>query len=308
MVYAPIVLFVYNRPSHTKRTVEALKNNIFAKFSNLIIYSDGPKNFIDEENVSTVRKYLSVITGFKSIAVKKQKKNIGLANSIISGVSTVIRTYGSVIVLEDDLVTSKYFLQFMNLALDKYKNKKQVISIHGYAYPFTGKNPETYFLKGADCWGWGTWKRGWDLFETNGKKLLRTIQDRKLVNEFTLQGSYDYMSMLKNQIQGNIDSWAVRWLASAIVADKLTLYPGKSLVRNIGFDKSGVHCEKSETYSVGVSKFPVHVGNIAIEENQIMKQKLITFYREHDRTSMLERSLNALLLEVRRSIEQMKGL
>ncbi|MDD4082332.1 MAG: glycosyltransferase [Sphaerochaetaceae bacterium] len=159
MGFAPIVLFVYSRLDHTKRTVEALKNNLLADESNLIIFSDAPKNEKSKKAVEEVRKYIHSIKGFKSVKIIERKNNVGLANSIIDGVTKVVNKYGKIIVLEDDLVTSKYFLNFMNDSLELYKNESKVISISGYTYPVGGL-AETFFIKGTDCWGWATWKRG----------------------------------------------------------------------------------------------------------------------------------------------------
>jgi len=268
MHLSPLVLFVYNRPEHTRQTVEALKNNYLAQASSLIIFSDAAKDEDDKIKVNEVRRYLKTIGGFKNIKIKERDKNYGLAKSIISGVTEIVNNYGKIIVLEDDLITSPYFLKYMNDALDFYKDNQAVISISGYAYPVKVKLPETYFLRGADCWGWATWKRGWDLFETNGKKLLGEIVNKKLSREFDYDNAYPYTKMLKDQIGGRVDSWAIRWHASAFVKNKLTLYPGKSLVKNIGFDSSGTHCSGSTKYDTAISKNPIIVKSMPAAQNK----------------------------------------
>jgi len=169
-------------------------------------------------------------------------------------------------VLEDDLVTSPYFLQYMNDALNLYENDNRVISIHGYCYPIDGL-PETFFLKGADCWGWATWKRGWSLFEQDGSRLISELERRKLVERFDCFGAYDFSGMLKGQIEGRNDSWAIRWYASALLQGKLTLYPGKSLVHNTGNDASGRHCAAIDAFDAALSLSPVQVGDITVEEH-----------------------------------------
>ncbi len=113
-VYAPVVLFVYNRLELTKRTVAALQRNVLAAETDLIVFSDAAKNPKDEFKVNLVRAFISSLTGFRSVSVHLRDVNFGLSNSIIDGVTTVVNEYGSVIVLEDDLITSQYFLQFMN--------------------------------------------------------------------------------------------------------------------------------------------------------------------------------------------------
>jgi len=276
---APIVVFVYNRPWHTKKTVEALKKNKLAKESKLFIFSDGAKNKEAEKEVKKVRAYIKIITGFKSIKIIKRKENFGLAKSTIQGVTKVVNKYGKIIVLDDDLVTSKYFLKFMNEALNLYEKENKVVSIDGYLYPVKNKMPETFFIKGTDCWGWATWKRAWDLFEINGQKLLSKLKARKLEKEFDINGSYPFTKMLKDQIKGKNDSWAIRWRASAFLKDKLTLHPGLSLVQNIGFDSSGTNCPSSDLFKAKISNKPILLKKIPIKQNELALREIEKFYK-----------------------------
>jgi hypothetical protein len=222
-----------------------LKANPLAAQSDLFVFSDGPKNADAAAGVAQVRELLKGLTGFRSVTVAERERNFGLAASIISGVTDIVSRHGAVIVLEDDLVTSPHFLRYMNDALELYRDREEVASIHGYIYPVEGALPETFFLRGADCWGWATWKRAWELFEPDGAKLLARLRDGKLTKAFDRDGSYEYTRMLEDQISGRNDSWAVRWYASAFLADRLTLYPGRSLVQNIGMDALGTHCDVS---------------------------------------------------------------
>jgi Glycosyl transferase family 2 len=241
-IYAPIVLFVYNRPLHTKQTIEALQRNSLAAESELFIYSDAPKNESAISEVARVREYIATVKGFKKVTITEREHNLGLAKSIIDGVTSIVDDYSKVIVLEDDLVTSPYFLQFMNDGLSMYQSDAVVASIHGYVYPIDNTDlPESFFVKGADCWGWATWKRAWSYFESDGGKLLNEIRSRKLERAFDYDGSYPLVKMLKGQIAGKNNSWAIRWYASAYLQGMLTLYPSRSLVRNIGQDCSGTH-------------------------------------------------------------------
>jgi hypothetical protein len=274
---APIALFVYNRPEHTRRTVEALKGNTQAKESVLIVFSDAPKSEAQVEKVREVREYIQHISGFKSVSVVARETNFGLARSIIDGVTMIVNKYGQIIVLEDDIVTSSYFLQFMNDALATYENEEKVISIHGYTLPIPADLPETFFLRDPGCWGWATWKRGWDQFESNGSKLRELIKKAGLVNEFNFSGSSDYLGMLEDQIMGRNDSWAVRWYASAFLLNKLTLYPGISLAQNIGNDGSGQHCGETDQFLVELAVRPVRVGGGAVEENKYVRSELIKY-------------------------------
>jgi len=272
MQLAPIILFTYNRPWHTRQTIEALQKNTLADESKLFIFSDGPKNSHDSVQVQEVRDYLRTVGGFKTVEIIEREGNIGLSKSIISGVTSTIDVYEKVIVLEDDLITSPVFLTYMNDALEMYKNDENVASVHGYVYPIKKQLPDTFFIKGADCWGWATWKRAWDIFEVDGNTLLNELNKRNLQREFNMDNSYPYITMLKDQIRGKNDSWAVRWYASAFLADMVTLYPGSSLVSNIGFDESGTHARYTNALdSEMVSS--IQLQKIAIEENRFAKKE-----------------------------------
>lgn len=281
MQLAPVILFVYNRLEHTKRTINALRKNTLAIDSDLIIFSDGAKESSDSQlKVLKLREYLLTISGFKSVKIVLRPKNYGLSQSIISGVSEVIQEFGQAIILEDDIITSIYFLEYLNQSLEIYRYDDRVISIHGYIYPVRETLPESYFLKGADCQGWATWQRGWDLFEYDGQKLFNKIKARKLVREFNFSGSNPYFKMLKNQILGKNDSWAIRWYASAFLKDKLTLYPGKSLIYNSGFDGSGVHCGDVDNFNKTkeVENVRINLSKIKVEESAEARQAVINYF------------------------------
>lgn len=281
MTCAPVALFVYNRPWHTLQTIKALLANAEASTTPLYVFSDAPKNVAASKAVVEVRLLLHDIAGFSSLSIIERETNFGLARSIIDGVSRVCEEYGRVIVLEDDLVTSPFFLKYMNEGLEKYQDEKRVISIHGYVYPIEQAVQETFFLKGADCWGWATWKRGWELFEPDGKRLLDELKRRKLTYKFDFDGSYPYTKMLQSQIAGKNDSWAVRWYASAFLMDKLTLYPGRSLVKNIGLDGSGTHCSETDDFFGELAECPVSINDIKVEETLSHRQLFAKF---HERT------------------------
>lgn len=279
MTLAPIALFVYNRLWHTQQTVESLQKNELADASDLFVFSDGPKSEADKDKVRAVRNYLKTVEGFRSVTVFEQERNLGLAQSIIAGITDIVGRFGKIIVLEDDIVSSQYFLRFMNEALEYYKDEDKIISIHGYIYPIKSRLPDTFFLRGADCWGWGTWKRGWELFEPDGKRLLNELNARGLTRQFDLDSSYDYTKMLEDQVSGKNDSWAIRWYASAFLKGKLTLYPGKSLVRNTGTDSSGTHCGTSNIFETAVSCERNGINAISIEENIFARKAIIHYFR-----------------------------
>lgn len=267
MNLAPITLFVYNRLVHTRQTVEALKKNISASESDLFIFSDAPRNTEATQAVLQVRDYIANITGFKSVTIIERPINLGLANSIIDGVTSVVNQHGRVIVIEDDLVTSPYFLQYMNDGLNLYEGNEDVASIHGYVYPIDGL-PETFFMRGADCWGWATWKNKWEIFEPDSTKLLNELKRKNLTKSFNLNGAYGFTQMLADQVAGKNSSWAVRWHASAFLCNKYTLHPGKSLVLNIGNDGSGTHCGETDAFSCELCNEVINVSPIVVEDNQ----------------------------------------
>lgn len=278
MEYAPIALFVYKRLWHTQCTVKSLLSNDIASASELYIFSDGP-NDETKMAVAQVRNWLEHIEGFKKVHIIKQTQNLGLAQSIINGVTQLTKQFGKVIVVEDDLMVSPYFLQFMNEGLNVYQNDKEVASIHGYALPIKEAMPETYFLRGADCWGWATWKRAWDYFESDGNKLLTTLSKQKLQNEFDFQGTQPNIQMLKNQIKGKNNSWAIRWHASAFIQKMYTLYPGKSLVRNIGLDNSGEHCTSNLGLEVQLTDKAIELKRLPIEKNQKAYHAYVKYFK-----------------------------
>lgn len=267
MGLAPIVLFVYNRFDHTRRTVQALQNNVLAKDSKLIVYADAAKNSEAEGQVIAVRDYLKTIDGFLAVDIRHRYTNLGFNQNIITGVSEVVNEYGKIIVVEDDLVTSQWFLSYMNDALERYEQDNKVACIHGYLLPVKRQLKEAFFLKGADCWGWATWKRAWDLFEDDAAVLLSEIKTLRLQYEFEFNGTYPYVKMLEGEGNGKNASWDVRWYASAFLQNKLTLYPGTSLVNNIGHDNSGSNCGETQTYEVSIGQNKVDVST-AVEVDQ----------------------------------------
>lgn len=275
---SPIALFVYNRPEHTRKTVEALRANTLAAESELYIFSDGAKGAGDADSVKQVRDYIRTVGGFKKIGITERSENWGLSKSIISGVTEIVNKYGKVTVLEDDLVTSPHFLKYMNDGLDAYENESRVASIHGFVYPIKEILPETFFLRGADCWGWATWRRAWNMFEPDGKKLLAELEAKKLIDAFDFGNARGFSAMLKRQIAGENDSWAIRWHTSAFLADKLTLYPGRTLVDNIG-QGDGTHKGNVLFRHAFDDHRPVKVGKIAIEENREAWSAFARFFK-----------------------------
>ncbi len=238
---APIALFVYNRPEHTRRTLDALAANPLASRSDLIICADGPKDARDAALVKEVRKIAGAVTGFKRVRIESKERNIGLANSIIAGVSDICESSGRVIVLEDDLVVAPQFLDYMNAGLDRYAGSPQVYQLSGYLFPGCEGEGRPRFLPLTTTWGWATWARAWKSMDKEASAVVLLRSDPEFRNRFDLNGAYDYSGMVEQQLRGAIDSWGVRWYLSVFARGGLTLYPGSSLVENIGFDGSGTH-------------------------------------------------------------------
>jgi hypothetical protein len=283
-MHAPIVLFTYARPDHTRRTVDSLLCNPEAIEHELIVFSDAAGTKDKQPAVEAVRAYLTSISGFRSVTIHHRPSNFGLAKSIIGGVTQVLVEHERVIVLEDDLVTSPHFLAYMNEALDRFASDERVISIHGYVYPVQQTLPEAFFLPGADCWGWATWRRGWDIFNADGQALLDELKRRGQRKEFDFNGAYGYSTMLEGQIEGLNNSWAVRWYASAFLAGKLTLYPGRSLVHNIGNDGSGTHCGDGTSHNATLSATPINLGGLEVKPSALGQDAFQSFFRMSQET------------------------
>lgn len=276
---APIVLFVYNRPRHTERTLNSLSKNILAKKSNLFIYCDGPKINEEDQNIlSAIRDTRLVVkkeNRFKSVKVFCSEVNKGLADSIIDGVSEIVGQYGKIIVLEDDLITSSGFLKYMNDALEMYKDEKKVMHISGYCFPIKNKMPSTFFLKPATCWGWATWENSWIHFKKAPSKQISEIEKIDGWKEFTFNYSYrSYKDQLFQNKSNKINTWAIFWYASIFLKGGICLHPYPSLVQNIGTDGSGKNF-KSKSKDFDHFKWAELTENIKVERIQklIVKKK-----------------------------------
>jgi hypothetical protein len=276
---APIALFAYQRPDHTKQVLDSLLRNAEAPETDLIVFVDGPRQETYRPLTEAVGQVFEGLSGFKSVTVNRSPINLGLSNSITQGVTAVVEQFGKVVVVEDDIVVSRYFLEYMNTGLELYQRDENVASIHGYRYPVSKSLPATYFLRGADCWGWATWARAWAAYQSNGAELLASLLSSGEVSDFDFAGSAGYTRMLQGQIEGKNDSWAVRWYASAFLSGMLTLYPGESLVRNIGMDGSGEHCGKSEAFDSNLSDDPVQLLRIEVAESPDARALFTEYFR-----------------------------
>lgn len=282
---APILLFAYNRPRHLQHTVEALAHNPLAQESELFVFSDGARTEDDREDVELVRSYIHTIEGFKTVHRIERDRNYGLAANIIDGVTDIVNRYGRVIVLEDDLVTAPGFLQFMNDALDTYADEPRVGHIQAYDFTQNPRLPETFLIKFTGSWGWATWQRAWQHFNPDGQYLLNELHHRHLTRRFDFNGKYGFTRMLRRQVEGKNNSWAIRWNASLFLQDILSLNVGRSLVQNEGFDGSGTHCGADHLYEARLYKERLRVEKISPVTENLEARKI--FERYYARTNSL---------------------
>ncbi|WP_291592787.1 glycosyltransferase [Bacteroides sp.] len=279
MTPAPILLFVYNRPEHVRQCIASLQANELAAQSPLFIYSDAAKTPESREGVEQTRQFIRDIDGFASVTIIEREQNWGLARSIIDGVTTQVNHFGRVIVMEDDLIAAPYFLQFMNDALETYKDEPRVGHIQGCDFTQDTSLPDTFLIKWTGSWGWGTWDRAWKLFNPNGKELLQQLEERNLTHRFDFNSTYGYTRMLRRQIEGKNNSWAIRWNASLFLADILSLNAGRSLIRNTGFDGSGTNCGGGGLYDSTLWLNPLPVEKLSpIEENEKAREAFVRYY------------------------------
>lgn len=285
MSVAPIVLNVYKRPVHTKETLTALKKCDLSSESILYIYCDGPKEYALNDDIKNIRKVREIIRSeewCKEVRIYEYERNMGLVKSFVTAISEVINKHGKVIVLEDDQVVSKGFLRYMNQALDIYESEERVMHISGYMYPAKFKsNDTTIFLNVQSCPGWGTWKRAWKYYNHDVSDHLSYFRGKnRIIKYFDIGGNSRWFSQLEKNENDPGYSFAVRWYASCFRKNGLSLFPAKSLVKNIGLDGTGEHCKKNDIYGVETVEF-LDIKKIKIEENLSVRKSIGEFYKKH---------------------------
>ena len=248
---APVVVFVYNRIDHTTKILEKLNSLSEAKETDIFIFCDQAKKENVQDSVNEVREYVSrfktEISRFKNTKLVLAEHNKGLAKSIIEGVSEVINKYGKVIVVEDDILVSNDFLKYMNAGLEYYASDKNIWSISGYTFPMRALTnyPHDVYASGRGCcWGWGSWANRWNTVDWEVKDYELFLASKKKRKEFSEWG-YDLPLLLDACMNGNAQSWAIRWCFSAFCQGSITIYPCKSRVVNIGTDGSGTNYNKA---------------------------------------------------------------
>lgn len=258
MALAPIAFFAYKRPDHTLKALTSLSQCKLAEESKLYIFCDAAKSPQDQESVQRVREVVRSQQWCKEVEIINRESNLGLANSIISATTSLCEQFGRVIVLEDDLIVSPYFLEYMNDALTLYESNPKVMQISGYMFPVDiESDSDAIFLPFPTTWGWATWQRSWKYFNRQMSGYEQLKKDKKLRKKFNLEGSYNYFKILKYQIEGKVDSWGIHWYLNVFMAGGLTLYPVQSLVKNVGFDGSGTNCIISSKFTAQISQYQI---------------------------------------------------
>lgn len=286
--FAPIVIFAFNRPDKIQSCLKSLEKNVEFEKSEVTIFQDGPVNSFESKRYRETTKFLQEYANNKNIKFIKFDNNKGLQKSIIEGINYIFKTNSRIIVVEDDLIVSPYFLHFCNSYLEIYESEKEVSSIHGYSYPIKFNSKVPYFLAGADCWGWATWKDRWELFEQDAKVLLQQIKINKCAYSFDMKGSVGFSNMLYRQSEGKLNSWAIRWHASMFLQNKMTLFPAKSHVLNTGADGSGTNLKINEKFSTFLS---TERSEIRYQKPKISKKAekaMIKYYRKINSYSILK--------------------
>ncbi|WP_198314779.1 MULTISPECIES: glycosyltransferase family 2 protein [unclassified Acidovorax] len=283
--FAPIVLFVFARPDHTRRTLDALVANKLAGESDLIIYADGARNVGEQDRVNLVRAIVNSLSGFKSVTVVEREINYGLARNIIEGVSDVCSRYGRAIVLEDDIVTSPQFLTFMNAALDRYADDSRVWHISGWNYPINTEGLGDVFLwRLMNCWGWATWADRWVQYKKEPARLVREWSSED-IHRFNLDGGQNFWEQVTRNNDGALNTWAIFWYATIFENNGFCVNPSLSYVNNIGLDGSGENCGGSNTgILLPINNVECNVFGCDIVESDIAVQRIQKYYKDQKKT------------------------
>jgi hypothetical protein len=273
---APIAVFLYKRPRHTARLIDTLLANDSFAGSPLFVYCDGPRGSYDEPAVEQTRRLARERLAPHGELIERTA-NVGLAASIIGGVTELCARYGRVIVLEDDLVLHPGCVTFLNAALERYADESCVYHINAYRYPigdFTG----LCFSRLPSSWGWATWERAWRSFEPDASKLEERIRGANLASVMDFDGAAAYYELLQHQVAGRVDSWAIRWYASVLLERGLALYPDVSQVVNSGMDRSGVHCDVTSTFDVALGTASLNWPRV-LAEDMLFYESMRAFLR-----------------------------
>lgn len=275
-----ILVTGYRRPQHLDLCLKNLAQSpIFNSFPT-IISIDGPSSKDDEVPCQEARSTaIFFAQRHRNVNLEFSNVNKGLGESILSAVDQVFENFNSIIVIEDDLLLSPFALEYFEWGLRSYENQHRVGSISGFSLPLSEQTSD-YFIRGADCWGWATWRNRWNDFERDGRVLLNELKKRRLQRAFDLDYSYQYTHMLERQVRGLTNSWAIRWHANNFLKGRFTLCPKESLVLNIGGDGSGTNMGVTSHYRTELSVRRPDLKFIEPKEDCAARSKLISFYSE----------------------------
>jgi hypothetical protein len=307
---APIAFFAFNRPLHSAQALDALRRCDLSSESDLHCFIDAPKVDADREAVAEVERIVCDTAGFKSVTVHRAIENSGLFKAITDGVNLVVSLRGRVIVVEDDLVVTPRFLAYMNAALMRYEHDPRIGSVHAYLPPM-GWRGGYFFLRGADCWGWATWKDRWELFNGDARSLLGELIQTGRVREFCRSHGSASLVQLITRARGHSQSWAIAWHASLFLRDRLTLHPAESFVRNIGNDGSGIHAHQTSRYDSALAEQFSGLGEIEVMESICGAQLMSKFMDGGGRgflAGLVSRWILLLRSRVMLAFEVMRGL
>jgi|ETNmetMinimDraft_33_1059910.scaffolds.fasta_scaffold25675_2 hypothetical protein len=274
---SPLVIFAFNRPKYLEKCLKSLKLNKLSRQTITYFFIDYPKLEKDFKNYNKVIKIVRETNIFKKKIIIQRKYNYGLKKNILNGIDYVLKKNETIIVLEDDLYLSKYFLDYMNKYLNFFKNSKNIASIHGYCYPIDKKNLNNFFLlRGADCWGWATWRRAWKYYNDDNLMLAKKIKSKNEIDTFNFNNSFNYYEMLFNR---SSSIWAINWYASAFIKNMFTLYPKNSYVRNMGNSGLGTHSNKiDKRFDISLCK-SFKFEKLVIAEDVNARKKFEEFFK-----------------------------
>lgn len=302
MHLSPVVIFAFNRPKHLSRLLDSLSQNMEFADSELYIYVDGPRNNTDLKLVEETREVAKQFSGVTEKCLVIREENLGLGKSLKTGVTEILSKHDKVIVLEDDLIVTDSFLKYMNTGLKKYQLETRVASIHGYCFGFDQPIKSPFFLRGADCLGWATWRDRWESIDWDPKLLMAKIQDQDLIREFNLNDSHSHFSVLERELKKGFHSWAIYWHASMFSQGRLTLFPGTSLIEYAGADGSGTHVvENSDFWKTEISRESDWIFPEIIAESTAAREQMIAYYnRIFPKLPFIGRLIRRIKFELKR--------
>lgn len=283
---APVAVFAFRRPELLQRTLASLQNCDRFSETPLHVFSEAARadDPVEVAEVARVRTWVRDWSSIHHATVHEAPAKNGLRQSIISGVSMILESHDRVIVLEDDLLLSPAFLIFMNEALETCKDRDDIVQVSGYFVPHKRRLPAVGLLSAPGSWGWGTWRRAWQHYRDDAASLLKDVLLRD-TNAFDIHGTYANLAALERNATGSLDTWLVRWHASVFLRDGLTLYPARSLTRNIGFGREATNCKPTPMDRVytrqRIQQRPLTVNWAAVgtEESPEFAETLAEFYR-----------------------------